>query len=174
MLAQIVLEKWNCDDFVLCVVKTMAYFGKWSRSKEKCSLCSECIRILHKNNPIVFTILSAVKPADFISLAPFFAELDYLAMFFIHRWHILCVNWIINNIANKLSSVIIVPGRWKLVYLMAEKMMDIIVLVLWRYLECLLCRTHFSSEKGHFIEDKTFEVNLRYWWNVRRVTRPSW
>ena len=45
-----------------------------------------------------------------------------------------------------------VREKWNLVHLMADKMMNTIILVLWKYLKCLQCQMPFSLEHNNMTE----------------------
>ncbi len=61
-----------------------------------------------------------------------------------------------------LTLPILVLDRWKLVRLMAERMTNITVSVLWRYLEYMRMRMHLSLGRSHVIE-----------YSVIDTTRPA-
>ncbi len=79
----------------------------------------------------------------------FFEELAYLAFIYsLAAAH--CQQYVsaeeCMTLPNKLTivhSVIMGLERWNLACLMAERMMNTVVLVLWRYLKHLLCRPYF-------------------------------
>ncbi len=94
-----------------------------------------------------------------ITIAPLLAELAYLARLstlrLMHTAHCSCASAAeLITLPNKLALLISSILKWNLACFTSQRMVDTMMLVLWRYLKYLRCGTHFSFKANYlcFVE----------------------
>ncbi len=131
-----------------CSDVNMMYFVKWYCTNKICILHCKYSRYLHKINTMLFTILSTTTchlPDTIIGkvgLLPYDIIFSADAPSSVHqpknRW----------NSPKISTSRIMVIKRWNFSFLMIKGMVNAIMVILWRYLKYLQCRTNLSLEQN--------------------------